>query len=134
MNAVSLDYFTEQCDPDCKRAREEGHLQRLDVLKLVGVPLFDLLVLPRGEEKMSFGDKLEEHDTAEREQVRDEVRAGGSGSLWGGTCHRGQTWSGDSRQSPNPRSSRFCQQNRWRLACCPGRRKRRREALLLVIL
>lgn len=45
----------------------EAHLQRLDVLKLVCVPLFDLLVLPSGEEKVSFGDKLEEHDTAERE-------------------------------------------------------------------
>lgn len=38
------------------------------MLKLVGVPLFDLLVLPRREEKMSLGDKLEEHDTAERER------------------------------------------------------------------
>lgn len=45
------------------------------MLKLVGVPLFDLLVLPRREEKMSLGDKLEEHDTAGRER---KVRAGGS--------------------------------------------------------
>lgn len=30
------------------------------------------------------------------------------------TCHHEQTWSGGSRQSLNPRSSRFCQQSRWR--------------------
>lgn len=77
INVASLDYFPELCDPDWKRARGERHLQRLDVLKLVGVPLFDLLVLPRREEKMSFGDKLEEHDTAERDQVTGEGRAGG---------------------------------------------------------
>lgn len=45
------------------------------MLELVGVPLFDLLVLPRREEKMSLGDKLEEHDAA---GGGDEVRAGGS--------------------------------------------------------
>lgn len=54
----------------------ERHLQRLDVLELVGVPLFDLPVLPRREEKMSLGDKLEEHDTAGRERERErEVRS-----------------------------------------------------------
>lgn len=53
----------------------EAHLQRLDVLKLVGVPLFDLLVLPSGEEKVSFGDKLEEHDTAERARESEQVRS-----------------------------------------------------------
>lgn len=42
----------------------ELHLQRLDVLKLVGVPLFDLLVLPRCEEEVSLWDELEEHDAA----------------------------------------------------------------------
>lgn len=49
------------------------------MLKLVGVPLFDLLVLPRREEEMSLGDKLEEHDTAEgRGEVTGEVAAGDS--------------------------------------------------------
>lgn len=127
---ASLHSFTERRDPDWWGARGEAHLQRLDVLKLVGVPLLDLLVLPRGEEKMSFGDKLEEHDAAERESVgqrRSELEAGGPGSLWTGTCHREQTWSGDSRRSPDPRSSRFCPQNRWRSACCPGRRQRRQK-------
>lgn len=42
------------------------HLQRLDVLEFVGVPLFDLLILPRREEQMRLGDELEEHDAAER--------------------------------------------------------------------
>lgn len=40
--------------------------------------------------------------------------------LLGGTCHREQTWSGDSRRSPNPRSSRFCRPSQWRWVCCPG--------------
>lgn len=156
------------------------HLQRLDVLEFVGVPLFDLLIFPRREEQMSLGDELEEHDAAERrrqgdgtevtsvpgknkiqnsgrsikgkrwrESRRDERAAGvksrgswrsqsprpsarrrlfplgeekhalarrfgGFGSARsGGTCRRGRTWSGGSRQSPNPRSSRFCQRSRW---------------------
>lgn len=47
------------------------HLQRLDVLELVGVPLFDLLIFPRREEQMSLGDELEEHDAAERRRQGD---------------------------------------------------------------
>lgn len=35
------------------------------MLKLVGVPLFDLPVLPRCEEQMSLGHELEEHDAVE---------------------------------------------------------------------
>jgi hypothetical protein len=42
------------------------------VLKLVCVPLFDLLVLPRCEEQMGFGDKLKEHDAEKREKKADE--------------------------------------------------------------
>lgn len=55
-------------DPNYQGYGEERHLQRLDVLKLVGVPLFDLLVLPRCEEQMSLGKKLEEHDAVENKQ------------------------------------------------------------------
>lgn len=55
-------------DPDYQGHGEERHLQRLDVLKLVGVPLFDLLILPRCEEQMSLGNKLEEHDAVENKQ------------------------------------------------------------------
>lgn len=51
--------------PNTSEREGERHLQRLDVLKLVCVPLFDLLVLPRREEEMSLGDKLEEHDAVE---------------------------------------------------------------------
>lgn len=40
------------------------HLQRLDVLEFVGIPLFDLLIFPRCEEQMGLGDELEEHDAA----------------------------------------------------------------------
>lgn len=35
------------------------------MLKLVSVPLLDLLVLPGSEEQMSLGDELEKHDTGE---------------------------------------------------------------------
>ena len=54
--------------PNVKQREEERHLQRLDVLKLVGVPLFDLSVLPRCEEQMGFGDKLQEHDAVVHKQ------------------------------------------------------------------
>lgn len=47
---------------------ETCHLQRLDVLKLVSVPLFNLLVLPCCVEEMSLRDKLEEHDAVESKQ------------------------------------------------------------------
>lgn len=47
------------------RVWREGHLQRLDVLKLVSVPLLDLSVLSGGEEQMGFRDKLKKHDTVE---------------------------------------------------------------------
>lgn len=43
------------------------------MFKLVGVPLFDLLVLPCCEEQMSLGDKLEEHDTAEDKKLQGKV-------------------------------------------------------------
>lgn len=44
----------------------DDHLQSLDVLKFVGVPLFDLSVFSRGEEQMGFGYKLKKHDTREK--------------------------------------------------------------------
>lgn len=53
------------------------HLQRLDVLEFVGVPLFDLLIFPRCEEQMSLGDELEEHDAAGRRE-RGDVSPGGA--------------------------------------------------------
>lgn len=62
--------------PIIKGYGEERHLQRLDVLELIGVPLFDLLVLPCCEEQMSLGDKLEEHDAAERTNRGREEREG----------------------------------------------------------
>lgn len=52
------------------------HLQRLDVLEFVGIPLFDLLIFPRCEEQMGLGDELEEHDAAGKQtgsQRRDDV-------------------------------------------------------------
>lgn len=51
-----------------REQRETCHLQRLDVLKLVSVPLFNLLVLPCCVEEMSLRDELEEHDAVESKQ------------------------------------------------------------------
>lgn len=62
------------------------HLQRLDVLEFVGVPLFDLLIFPRCEEQMSLGDELEEHDAAgrrERGDVKPRKTKRRSGSIKG---------------------------------------------------
>lgn len=53
---------------------ENCYLKCLDVLKLVCVPLFDLLVLPCCEEQMSLGNKLEEHDAAKRKQRKEIMR------------------------------------------------------------
>lgn len=78
-------------DPSYEGYGEERHLQRLDVLELVGVPLFDLLVLPRCEEQMSLGDKLEEHDAEESKQS--ERRERGSAK-----------WSGDQTVNSKPES------------------------------
>lgn len=66
------------------------HLQRLDVLEFVGVPLFDLLIFPRCEEQMSLGDELEEHDAAGRRE-RGDVKLGetnwrSSNSIKGEKC------------------------------------------------
>lgn len=88
-----------------ERASGEGHLQRLDVLKLVGVPLLDLPVLPRREEEVSLGDKLEGHDAAERERETGEVRAGGSGAPLGSylsSCANMERW-----QSPKSKPQIF---------------------------
>lgn len=68
---MSLSFFFSlraAAPPDIK-----FHLQRLDVLKFVGVPLFDLLIFPRCEEQMSLGDELEEHDAAGKTREEREV-------------------------------------------------------------
>lgn len=46
------------------------YLQRLDVLKLVRIPLLDLVVLPRGEEKVGLGHESEMHHTEGKSNVR----------------------------------------------------------------
>lgn len=53
---------------ECCPTIREGHLQCLDVFKLVSVPLLDLSVLSRSEEQMGFRDKLKKHDTREERQ------------------------------------------------------------------
>lgn len=58
------------------------HLECLDVFKLVGVPLFDLFVLPWCEEQMSLGDKLEEHDAAGNKQGEGGEREKESQAKW----------------------------------------------------
>lgn len=45
------------------------------MLKLISIPLLDLAVLPRSEEQMSFGDKLEEHDAKGRKEMRKSKQA-----------------------------------------------------------
>ena len=47
------------------------------MLKLVGVPLFDLPILARREEQMGLGDKLEKHDAeADDGEIEREGRGG----------------------------------------------------------
>lgn len=50
-----------------------NHLQSLYELKLISVPLLDLLVFSCCEEEVSLGDKLEEHDTVEKRQTTKRV-------------------------------------------------------------
>lgn len=50
------------------------------MLKLVGIPLFDLLVLPCRKEQMGLGDKLEKHDAMEeRERKAEGIERGEGG-------------------------------------------------------
>lgn len=65
MNEVMMVWLSQSFFWEPKYEGEERHLQCLDVLKLVSIPLFDLPVLPSCEEQMSLGDELEEHDAVE---------------------------------------------------------------------
>lgn len=84
MNKLNVNFSVQlTAEPPCwtlnvTKQGEERHLECLDVLKLVSVPLFDLAVLPSGEEQMSFGNKLEEHDAEERKESRKSRQA----NLW----------------------------------------------------